>query len=180
MNVDIGGQKKRNDMKGKWKILDCTRSADYVCNLNKEKLPFKDNTIDSIYSSHTLEHIEPIALPDVLKEMYRVLKPKSGKIRIIVPDCEKAIKWYLEKPEMLRNSGMPARHKYIPDTKMGFLTCWFHTAGRGHKIGFDYELIFTYMKNAGFKKITKRKFNDCSGKDHGRYQNFSIYLEATK
>lgn len=184
MNIDIGGEKHRNDMKGKWKIVDCTRSANYIVNLNKENLPFDNNTIDSIYSSHTLEHIESMYLPNVLKEMHRVLKPKSGKIRIVVPDCEKAVRWYLEKPEKLKDNGLPSKRRDIPDTKMGYLTCWFCTPGRGHKIGFDYELILAYMKNAGFRKIIKRKFNDCSkiftGKDIGRYRNFSIYMEGIK
>jgi len=191
MNIDIGGQKARNDMGGKWKIVDCTRKSknpigqtDYVVNLNKENLPFKDNKIDNIYSSHTLEHIEPIALPNVFKEMYRVLKPKIGKIRIVVPDCEKAVRWYLKKPEMLKGISLPSKKRNIPDTKMGYLTCWFATPGRGHKIGFDYELILAYMKNASFRKITRKKFNSCSkifnGKDMGRYENFSIYVEAIK
>lgn len=184
MNVDIGGQKHRNDMDGKWKILDCARSADYVVNLNTDNLPFKDNSVDNIYTSHTLEHLELSALPNVLKEMYRVLKPKIGTVRIIVPDCEKAVDWYLNKPEMLKKKRLPGIFGDVPRTKMGYLSCWFSTPGRGHKIGFDYELILTYLTNAGFKKITRKKFNDCSkifnGKDIGRYQDFSIYLEAIK
>jgi len=184
MNIDIGGQKNRNDQKGKWKIVDMAKSADYVVNLNKENLPFKDNTIDNIYTSHTLEHIESTYLPNILKEIHRILKPKSGIIRIVVPDCEKAIKWYLKNPKILSNMGMPSKKPNIPSTKMGYLTCWFCTPGKGHKIGFDYELILAYMKNAGFKKIIKKKFNECSkifnGKDIVRYKDFSIYMEAIK
>ena len=184
MNIDIGGQKHRNDINGKWKILDVSKSADYVCNLNEENLPFKDNTIDSIYCSHTLEHIELAALPDVLKEIYRVLKLKTGVLRIVVPDCEKAIKWYLEKPEILKDRKLPRIFKNVPKTKMGYLSCWFSTPGRGHKIGFDYELLLEYLKNAGFKKIIRKKFNECSKifieKDIKRYESFSIYLETIK
>jgi SAM-dependent methyltransferase len=46
-------------------------------------LPFEDNTVDELYSSHLLEHFgyeEP-----VLEEWHRVLRP-GGKITIVVPD----------------------------------------------------------------------------------------------
>ena len=47
-------------------------------------LPFNDNSVDEIFTSHTLEHIENKDVPFVWEEMYRVLKP-NGIIDIIVP-----------------------------------------------------------------------------------------------
>jgi predicted SAM-dependent methyltransferase len=52
-----------------------------VVDLNK-KLPFKSNSIDEVYTSHTLEHlIDPM---DMVKEIHRVLKP-GAKCTIQVP-----------------------------------------------------------------------------------------------
>ncbi len=49
------------------------------CNISKEKLPYKANTFDKVYSSFVFEHL---ANPEfVLKEMVRVLK-KGGEIEI--------------------------------------------------------------------------------------------------
>ena len=62
--------------------LNETDQTDVVCDLNKEKLPFKDNIFDIVYTHHCLEHIENIV--DVLLEVHRVLK-KGGYFLIVVP-----------------------------------------------------------------------------------------------
>jgi len=183
INVDIGGSKARRDLGGKWKICDISKGSDFPCDLNKDNLPFNDNSVNAIFCSHTLEHIEPERIPFVLKEMKRVLRPK-GKIRIVVPDCEMAVKWYLENPSMLMRPGMPSKPKFVPNTKMGYLTAWFYTKGKGHRSGFDFELLSRYLLDAGFRGIKRMKYNVCSeifkGKDYARYQNNSIFVEAIK
>jgi predicted SAM-dependent methyltransferase len=183
MLIDIGGQKAKRDMNGKWKICDIAKGSDHPCNLNTEPLPFKNNSIDAIFCSHLLEHLEPDSLPKALQEMKRVLKPDSP-MRICVPDAGLAVKLYVENPQMLKKPGMPSKLKSVPDTKMGYLTCWFYTSGKGHRIGFDWELLQAYLKQAGFKKIAKKKFNKGSevfkGKDYTRYRTNSIFCEVVK
>lgn len=50
-----------------------------------ENLPFKDETIDTIISFHTIEHLkDPL---HAIKDWYRCLK-KGGHLLIIVPDTE--------------------------------------------------------------------------------------------
>jgi len=54
--------------------------ADIYLDLNKQKLPFKDNTVDHIKCYHLLEHFfQP---EKVLQEIQRVLKP-NGTAKII-------------------------------------------------------------------------------------------------
>jgi len=54
-----------------------------ICDIEKDKFPYKSNTFDYIFSKSLLEHIHR---PDnCLKEMYRVLKP-GGVIIIMMPD----------------------------------------------------------------------------------------------
>lgn len=60
-----------------------TKQADIVANIEKG-LPFKDNGFDLVYSSHTLEHIDPKKLVFVIEEIWRITKP-SGIIKITVP-----------------------------------------------------------------------------------------------
>ena len=55
--------------------------ADIYCDLNK-KLPFKDNSIDYVYSAHTFEHI--IHYFDFIDELRRICK-KGAIIEVYVP-----------------------------------------------------------------------------------------------
>lgn len=48
----------------------------------EEGLPFPDNSIDEIYTAHTLEHLDNVDA--TMNEMHRILKP-GGKTHIIVP-----------------------------------------------------------------------------------------------
>ncbi|MBH49896.1 MAG: hypothetical protein CMG69_03990 [Candidatus Marinimicrobia bacterium] len=58
------------------------KSLGEIRKINSEQLPFDDNSINTIYSSNVIEHIEDIKL--ALKEMRRVLKP-DGYIIHLVP-----------------------------------------------------------------------------------------------
>ena len=57
-------------------------------------LPFDNNSVDIVYSSHFLEHLSLEDGKYVLNEIYRVLK-KDGIIRIVVPDLENVCREYL-------------------------------------------------------------------------------------
>ncbi len=51
----------------------------------RKGLPFKDNSVDYIYTSHLLEHLKKREVVKVIRECHRILKP-HGWIRIVVPD----------------------------------------------------------------------------------------------
>lgn len=53
--------------------------------LDLKPLPFKDNSIDLIYTAHTIEHVTDEAVSNLFKEAYKKLK-KGGIIRITCPD----------------------------------------------------------------------------------------------
>ena len=49
------------------------------------KFPFEDNSIELIYTSHTIEHITDESVINFIKESQRILK-KGGVLRITCPD----------------------------------------------------------------------------------------------
>jgi ubiquinone/menaquinone biosynthesis C-methylase UbiE len=64
-----------------------------VSNVEKEPLPYDDNSFDIIYSKSVLEHFY---YPEkYMKEAYRVLKP-NGLILTLVPDWESNYKTYFD------------------------------------------------------------------------------------
>ncbi|MBA7537598.1 hypothetical protein ES705_29867 [subsurface metagenome] len=64
-----------------------------VCNLAKG-IPFDSNSVDMVYHSHLLEHLDRDVARKFLRKVKRVLKP-GGINRIVVPDFEKACREYI-------------------------------------------------------------------------------------
>jgi predicted SAM-dependent methyltransferase len=54
---------------------------------SQNKLPFKNNTVSIIYSSHVIEHVPEEDTEWLLQEAFRVMKP-GAIIRITCPDAE--------------------------------------------------------------------------------------------
>ena len=57
-------------------------------------IPFKSDSVDVVYHSHLLEHLDRNVAEKFLIEVKRVLKP-GGIHRIAVPDLEKACRAYI-------------------------------------------------------------------------------------
>lgn len=60
-----------------------------------KQIPEKDGTVDVIYSSHMIEHLEKEDAIKFLKEVRRVLK-RGGIIRIAVPNIKYLVENYLK------------------------------------------------------------------------------------
>jgi len=108
IRLKIGaGNKRGNDG---WITLDRSLQCDLTWDL-RAGLPFPDNSLQSIYSSHTLEHF---AFPDLcilLKRCYAALKP-GGFFSICVPNARLYIQAYLGGKTLSR------RRKCIPPWAM--------------------------------------------------------------
>ena len=64
-----------------------------LCDIEKEKLPFDDNSIDIIYSKSFIEHLH---YPErYLEEAYRVLKP-NGIFLTLTPDWQSYYKIFFD------------------------------------------------------------------------------------
>jgi SAM-dependent methyltransferase len=59
-------------------------------------LPFAADSVDSIYSTHMIEHFYPDELGKLFLDCARILKPGGG-LRLIVPSLLNAILAYQEK-----------------------------------------------------------------------------------
>jgi predicted SAM-dependent methyltransferase len=72
-------------------------------------IPADDRSVDVVYHSHMLEHLDRSAVPHFLREAFRVLKP-GGVHRIVVPDLERLVKEYLESLRLCTQTGSPSGH----------------------------------------------------------------------
>lgn len=54
--------------------------------MRKDPLPFADGSVDNIYVSHVIEHVETTCVERFFREAWRVLKP-GGVLRVACPDA---------------------------------------------------------------------------------------------
>ncbi|QQE12445.1 methyltransferase domain-containing protein [Planctomycetota bacterium] len=69
-------------------------NVDYVADA-ASKLPFNDDTFDTVYASHILEHIPWYQTADALSEWIRILKP-NGTLEVWVPNGLKIAKAFID------------------------------------------------------------------------------------
>ncbi len=74
-------------------------------------IPWPASSVDAVYSSHVLEHIDRCHAESFAREMYRVLKP-GGVVRIVVPDLALLVDAYRQSTDVTREGGRtPAEHE---------------------------------------------------------------------
>lgn len=196
VKLNIGGGKHRKKFPADWLI--CDKGAwDYQVDLNNQPLPMANNSIDAIYTSHTLEHLYADVIPTVMTEMCRVLKPRCP-IRIVVPDIDIAVQLYANgryKELATISAEVAYKQEQLPDLPVCKLASWFYTYKYdegspvrrypgGHTMAFNFDLMRYYMEQAGFQNISRSACNTGNpifqGCDFGNYAHGSLYVEACK
>lgn len=155
IKLHIGGQ----EISQGWTILDVEErpEVDIVSDASiLEKIA--DESVSVIYASHVVEHFHyglDNQLTKTLSEWYRVLQP-GGKLLISVPDL-KTLCWLYLHP----NFTIDERY-HIMRIIFGGQTNQYDV----HYVGFDYEILASYLQEAGFNEIEQvaefNLFSDCS------------------
>lgn len=95
-----------------WINLDFKSNSKFVQEFDlHEELPFDDESIDAIYSSHVLEHFSKCEAPKFLQRCFRVLK-KGGILRVVVPDLEQLVRNYIAFLEKAKDGDKDSQEKY--------------------------------------------------------------------
>ena len=82
MKVDLGSGYKRAE--GFVRVdIDPHTNPDYIVDLEKDDLPFENNSVDEVRAWHILEHLG-VGYFHLMQELYRVCKP-GAMIEIQVP-----------------------------------------------------------------------------------------------
>lgn len=107
-------------------------------------LPFADQSVDSIYTTHMLEHFYPDELQQLLRECRRVLKPGGG-MRIIVPNLASAIQAYTARREQWFEP-----YPMAFDSMGGKFSNFVFCSGQ-HRTAFDFEYMNEVLRASGFR-----------------------------
>jgi len=159
-----------------WISLDLAAAATLQHDLTKP-LPFPDESVDEIYSSHVLEHFTyPTELLPLLRECRRVLRT-GGRFRAAVPNARRYLEAYF-KPEGFDRAtfcgfdvGLDYRSRIDVVNFVAYL-------GGEHKFLFDEENLPRVIEEAGFRNVRAREFDPSIDVPERVYD--SIYVDAVK
>ena len=171
LELGAGGRKRPG-----WLAVDIAGDPHIICDLSKEPLPFADNTVSEICSTHFFEHLSyPSPMLDVLHECKRVLK-KGGRMRVAVPDASIYIRAYMEHapfPEVIPVY-KPAFHYNTPIDSINYIAY----LAKEHKHMFDQENLLKILEVAGFVNVRSREFDP--EVDEIKRKPQSVFAEAYK
>ena len=131
-------------------------------------VPFYENSIDIVYTSHFLEHLNKDDGYKFLENIYNSLK-EGGVLRVVVPDLDIAIQRF--------------NNNEIDSTQDLF----FYTSNDNdfsmHKYNYNFSTLRNKLDQIGFKDIVKMKYREgkCPDIDYlDLYPDHSLYIEAYK
>lgn len=172
MKIELGAFEKREG----WITIDKDQRSDLCMDLT-DPIPFPDNSVDHIYSSHLLEHFYFLDMYKLLRECLRVLKPE-GIFEAAVPDMRPYIEAYFKPRGSLI---IPEKSLYTPAwhffSNIDYINYMGSLDGI-HKWMFDDENLPLIIENAGFRNVKLREFKE--GLDMQERKHESIYVEAVK
>jgi len=140
-----------------WKHFD---ASDYphLAGHSIANLPYANNSVDIIYSSHTIEYFDREEVKDLLLEWKRVLR-SGGILRLAVPNFKIMAELYCSGRYTLESFVGPLYGRMKSDGKIIY-----------HKTVYDFNSLKNLLIENGFKNI---KCWDWRNVDHGKYDDCS-------
>jgi len=146
-------------------------------------IPESNDTVDVLYSSHMLEHLDVEETHTFLTESMRILK-KGGILRLVVPDFDKLITAYSQHQnplQFINDSCLVGKKPKSLIKKMQYLV-----QGHGwHFSMYNKLTLMELLEKYGFKKIQILKEGEtnilgCAHLNLSPHSHESIFIEAKK
>lgn len=115
-------------------VLGKSKFPDLIVNLYFHQKSLQESA-DAIYLSHVLEHIEPTQIDEVLKNLYKYLKP-GGHLRILVPNYKVYLQNTVENSPQGFKSGTLSLNRLF-----------YHW---GHRFMYDENIFTEILTRNGF------------------------------
>jgi len=138
-------------------------------------IPFHNNSIPNIYSSHFIEHLTRNESGKLISECFRVLR-SGGVIRICVPSLEKEIAVMEDAIAKAKAGEVMPIQKYVTAEHDGFSSNYSY-----HRFMFNAQELAKLLNEAGFSDIKQREFKKGEIPDVEHLDTRDgIYFEAKK
>lgn len=140
-----------------WLATDITPSRKDVVYVDATRpLPFATDSVDLVYTEHMIEHIPFEAGQRMLREIERVLRPGSGRVRISTPDFERVVALAVsadpEVTELMARAN--ARHGSPPDAVFAVNRLF---SSYGHQFLWSEELLRSELAAAGLRAVERQQ-----------------------
>jgi len=165
------------------KYIEFTKKSNIYWADASKHLPLADNSVDVLYSSHMLEHLDRQKAQSFLNEAKRVLK-SGGIIRIVVPDLRLLIEDYIKEKDANKFITRLHMNMDMPRSLIDKLKYLF-VGDRRHQWNYDTISLSNLLKISGFENPTVLEpgvttiLNPGALDLHERAEE-SLYMEATK
>jgi predicted SAM-dependent methyltransferase len=146
-------------------------------------LPVQDHSVEVLYSSHMLEHLDRNEADKFLKEAFRVLRP-GGIIRLTVPDLKKQVAQYNVSNDA--NAFIDATNLCVPRPRSIKQRLRLFLVGpRNHQWMYDGISLSGLLEKHGFVKVKIMPAGQTNVYDHEPLDlkervSESVYVEAEK
>lgn len=140
-----------------WTYADLNEECDLTLDLT-QPLPFPDNCVSVIYSSHLLEHFEYADLVKFLKECLRILKP-GGVFSAAVPNARIYLEAYQNSVGFDPSLFCRYEPSYNGNSRMDYVN-YIAYMGSHHRYMFDEDNLLALLEKFDFKNIRLRKFDE--------------------
>jgi predicted SAM-dependent methyltransferase len=147
------------------------------------RIPCAAASVDVVYSSHMIEHLDRAEARGFLTEVRRVLRP-GGVVRIAAPDLTRLVSEYLESGDA---------DEFVADSHLGLdrpagLRAWVKWAvvgPRHHLWMYDGESLTRLLREAGFAEAAavpagSTRIADPGHLDLSERATESVYVEAVR
>jgi predicted SAM-dependent methyltransferase len=171
--LEVGAGDKKG--KHRWLTIDMSRYCDIYWDLRKG-IPFPDNSVSKIYSSHFFEHLSFKEGQKFLDDCLRVLAPGKN-FSICVPNARIYLEAYLMNSELDTNLFFNYKPAYNNTTKIDYVNFIAYMDGH-HKYMFDEENLIHILSSKGFNNSRIREFDSKIDRKERDFE--SIYADAEK
>ena len=178
LHVGCGRNRKENTTRGfnsgDWTeiTLDIDEAVDPdVLGSMTDMSDVETSSVDAVFSSHNIEHLNAHEVPIALKEFLRVLRP-DGFAVITCPDlqsvCQRVAEDKLLEPLYETSKGIPVTpidiiYGFRPDLAAGKIYM-------AHRCGFTLKVMGAVLKGVGFQSVATMR----------REKYFDLFAVASK
>jgi len=149
------GSGKRPGRNG-WLSVDMSPKCDIHWDL-RNGIPFPDNSVQKIYSSHFLEHLSFSEGQRFIIESKRVLS-RGGNFSICVPNARHYIEAYMNPDKDISTFFKFKPAYFNSNSRIDFVNYMAYMNGH-HKCMFDEDSLVNRMTMAGFANARLREFD---------------------